>query len=198
MSDPGCFPSDPREGPHSSTGRIPLSHAVWEPPLWDTVMCMCPCCDSVDSRGGLVGGSQERKAQESQASHLEMSFLGTVLSGLAVMAGVTLGPEHTGGRGRMAQRRQRELWTGPGFGTAHPGPACPSRGPLRSKGKENLLCSHEGLLWWLMQVKCGGNFETPPSSCQPNLRTGDLWGAFLVSALDPKHESGVRLNGKQW
>lgn len=71
MNDPGCFLSNPREGPH--TGQMPLSHSVWEPPLCDTVMSMCPHCDSVDSRGGLDGGSQESKAQEGQASHLEMS-----------------------------------------------------------------------------------------------------------------------------
>lgn len=81
MSDPGCFPSNPREGPHSSTGRKPFS--VWEPPLCDTVMSVCPHCDSVDSRGGLDGGSQERKAQAGQASHLEMSLPGAVQSGLS-------------------------------------------------------------------------------------------------------------------
>lgn len=54
-------------------GQMPLSHSVWGPPLWDTVMSMCPHCDLADSRGGLDGGSQGRKAQESQASHLEMS-----------------------------------------------------------------------------------------------------------------------------
>lgn len=81
MSDPGSFPSNPREGPHSSTGQTPLSYSVWEPPLCDTVMGMRPRCDSVGLRGGLDGGSQERKAQEGQASHLEMSFPGTVLSG---------------------------------------------------------------------------------------------------------------------
>lgn len=47
-----------------ATGRMPLSHSVWEPPLCDTVMSMCAHCDSVDARGGLDGGSQERKAQE--------------------------------------------------------------------------------------------------------------------------------------
>lgn len=46
-----------------------------------TVMSMRPRCDSVGLRGGLDGGSQERKAQEGQASYLEMSFPGTVLSG---------------------------------------------------------------------------------------------------------------------
>lgn len=62
-------------------GGIPLSHSAWEPPLCDTVMSMCPCCDSGDSSGGSDGGSQERKAQEGQASHLEMSF--PDLSGLS-------------------------------------------------------------------------------------------------------------------
>lgn len=40
-----------------ATGQMPLSHSVWGPPLSDTVMSMCPHCDSVDSRGGLDGGS---------------------------------------------------------------------------------------------------------------------------------------------
>lgn len=60
-------------------GQMPLSHSVWEPPLCDTVMSMCPHCDSVDSRGGLDGGSQERKAQEDILRCLP----GAVLSGLS-------------------------------------------------------------------------------------------------------------------
>lgn len=43
--------------------------------------------------------------------------------------------------------------------------------PLRSGGRRNLLCPHEGLLW-LMQA-----MQVQPSSCQPNLCTGDPWGA---------------------
>lgn len=74
MSDPGCFPSNPREGPHSSSGRIPLSHSVWEPPLCDIVRSMCSRCDSVDSSGGLDDGSQEEKPRKARLPILRCLF----------------------------------------------------------------------------------------------------------------------------
>lgn len=87
MSDPGCFPCKPREGAHSSTGRLSHPHSVWEPPLCDAVMSVCPHCDSVDSKGGLDGGSQERKAWEARLPILRCLFqeqfrVGSVTAGV--------------------------------------------------------------------------------------------------------------------
>lgn len=62
-------------------GRYPFLIQCGNHP-YVTVMSVCPVVTR-DSRGGPDGGSQERKAQEGQASHLEMSFPGTVLSGLS-------------------------------------------------------------------------------------------------------------------
>lgn len=160
MSDPGCFPCKPREGAHSSTGRMPHPHSVWEPPLCDMVMSMCSHCDSVDSRGGLDGGSQERKAQEGQASHLEVPFPETVLSGLSDGWGSPWAGAHRkkGQDGPKTAERTLDwtwLWHSTSWASL-PVPWTPS--PRR---RRILFCPHEGLLWLMQAMQV--NFQGIPS-----------------------------------
>lgn len=102
------------------------------------------------------------------------------------MAGVALGPEHTS-RGRTVRRWQRALWSRPGFGTAHPGPACQPDDPQSPRPREGPLGADAGYAGETPRNPLHGASQT-----RAQVTGGEpVW----TQLLNPKHEPGVRLHG---